>query len=63
MERLESSTRWGRTFINKQLADAVSSIREHLTKDELADLAKGKPGPKINHTVYPDGKVKRYNND
>lgn len=61
MERLESSTRWGRTFINKDLCDALRSIRSNFSRKELEEMSGGsKTNPRIHHTTYPDGKVKYY---
>ena len=59
MERLMSSTKWDRVFVNQGIADAVRTIRDYMDKSEVSSQGK-KTAPNIHHTVFPDGKVKVY---
>jgi len=50
-----SSTKWNRVFVNDNIVNAVRHVRNYMEANESANRVK--VGPRINHTVYPDGKV------
>ena len=59
MERLMSSTKWDRVFVNQDIVNAVRTIRDYMDKSDATSEGR-KNVPNIHHTVYPDGKVKVY---
>lgn len=59
MNREVSSTKWGRTFVNVRLyADYLTSWHNLAAEGSLSEEKRLPSG--ISHTVYPNGKTRRY---